>query len=187
EQLDDALRRVPVDHVLAEQLVEMRVAVDRVTAEDQSRHRMGTELDRWQRRNSRRVCSWGSRDRRYCNGTGGMVQEVAACREQWGGWLFAHGSSSSGRPEEDCIVLARASHTKKDTAEMSGVPAVSRWFSYPSALDDINLAVIVAVIAVRVVQVPVNEVINVVAVRHRLVTAARAMPVVLVVLSAVVV
>src|SRR5262249_11143471 len=77
--------------------------------------------------------------------------------------------------------------TKKDTAEMSGVPAVSRWFSYSSALDDINLAVIVAVIAVRVVQVPVNEVINVVAVRHRLVTAARAMPVVLVVLSAVVV
>jgi len=46
---------------------------------------------------------------------------------------------------------------------------------------------IVAVIAVRVVQVPVNEVINVVAVRHRLVTAPRAVPVVLVMLSAIVV
>ena len=50
----------------------------------------------------------------------------------------------------------------------------------------LHLAVVVAVVAVRVVQVAVHQVIDVVAVRHRLVAAARAVAVALVVLAAVV-
>src|SRR5262245_31942573 len=50
----------------------------------------------------------------------------------------------------------------------------------------LDRAVVVAVIAVRVVQVAADEVVGVVAVRHRLVAATRAMPMALVVLAAVV-
>ena len=51
-------------------------------------------------------------------------------------------------------------------------------------LDDLHRAVVVAMGAVGVMQVPVDQVVDMVAVRHRLVTAARAMLVVLVVASA---
>jgi hypothetical protein len=49
---------------------------------------------------------------------------------------------------------------------------------------NLDLAVVVAVVAVRVVQVAVHQVIDVVAVRHGLVAAARAVLVALVVLAA---
>jgi hypothetical protein len=49
---------------------------------------------------------------------------------------------------------------------------------------ELNLAVIVAVVAVGMVQMPVHQVIDVVAVRHRFVAAVRAMLVGLVVLAA---
>jgi hypothetical protein len=54
-------------------------------------------------------------------------------------------------------------------------------------LDQLNLPVIVAVIAVRVVKVAVHQVIDVVAVRHRFMAAAGAVPMSLVVLAAIMV
>jgi hypothetical protein len=55
-----------------------------------------------------------------------------------------------------------------------------------SRLRHLNLAVVVAVVAVGVVQMPLDQVIDVVAVRHRLVAAARPVLVLLVVPAAVV-
>src|SRR5262245_33244310 len=50
QERGDSLRRVPLGHVLAEELVEVRVAVDRVAADDEARYLVLAELDRRQPR-----------------------------------------------------------------------------------------------------------------------------------------
>src|SRR5262245_38103391 len=45
DQFDDALRRVPVDQMLTEQLVEVRISVNRVAAEDEPCDVMRPQLD----------------------------------------------------------------------------------------------------------------------------------------------
>ena len=78
-ELLHVFRRVPVGHVLAEELVEMGVAVDRVAAEDEPGHGVRTELDgRQGRLLGLRV---GDR-RRQCGHGGGqagcLLEEITA-------------------------------------------------------------------------------------------------------------
>src|SRR5262249_57760767 len=75
EQVDDTLGSVPVDHVLAEQPVEVRMPIDRITANDQPRHAMRPELDGRQRGRPARLCGGGDSGR--CpDSTPPMVQEI---------------------------------------------------------------------------------------------------------------
>ena len=45
EQFQDPLRRVPGGQVAVEVLVEVGIAVDRIAAQDESRHRVRSEFD----------------------------------------------------------------------------------------------------------------------------------------------
>ena len=84
EQLHDPLGRVPVGHVAVEVLVEVRVAVDRVAADDQPGDAMRPEGDRGQqggrRGGSARRLRRGGRRGDPGGHTGGLVQEAAPTR-----------------------------------------------------------------------------------------------------------
>src|SRR5262249_1785356 len=86
EQLEDAFRGVPGGLVLAQEPVEMRIAVNRVASDDQARHFVWAKLDGRQQRISKMGTGLGririmrrARERhRAGRQTGRLLEELAA-------------------------------------------------------------------------------------------------------------
>src|SRR5262249_47731675 len=132
EQLDDPLRRVPVGHVPAEQPVEVRVAVDRVAAEDQPRHCVRPELDRRQQgrfpRRGRARRPPGGRPRARPRGP---VQEVPPRGGAAGRLVLAHRNPSGTRATRPVwgylTAPAPASHTKTEAVDRARAGPYTEW------------------------------------------------------------
>src|SRR5262249_9774903 len=82
KQAHHMVRRVPIDHVLAEKPVEMRVAIHRIAADDEPGDLVGAELDGWQQRIGLPGGLGGRRKRRQrgadASGKARGLQEITA-------------------------------------------------------------------------------------------------------------